>query len=109
MRNYNDEFKRKVVKLHLEEGRTIRSLAEEYEISKASILNLVRDYREECQESHETKQEYDLMTENRRLRKKLEEAPMERYFNTLKNELIYYHSYRGDDSLVKDVSSFAFN
>ena len=80
MRNYNDEFKRKVVKLHLEEGRTIRSLAQEYEISKASASNWVRDYREECQESHETKQEYDLMTENCRLRKKLEEAEKENLF-----------------------------
>ena len=36
-------------------------------------------------------------------------APMERYFNTLKNELIYHHSYRDDNSLDKAVSNFAFN
>ena len=80
MGNYNNEFKKEIVKLHLEEGRTIRSLSEEYEISKASVSNWVRDYREECQENHETKQEYDLMTENRRLRKKLEEAEKENLF-----------------------------
>ena len=80
MRNYNEEYKRKIVKLHLEDGRTIRSLCEEYGISKASVSNWVRDYREECQENHETKQEYDLMVEIRQLQKKLAEAEKENLF-----------------------------
>ena len=40
MRKYFEpEFKKKIVRLHLEDGRTIRSLAAEYSISKASISN----------------------------------------------------------------------
>ena len=40
MRKYFEpEFKKKIVRLHLEDGRTIRSLATEYSISKASISN----------------------------------------------------------------------
>lgn len=35
--NYEPEFKHKIVRLHLEEGRTIASLASEYEISKSAI------------------------------------------------------------------------
>ena len=49
MGNYEAEFKGKIIRLHLEEGRTIRSLADEYDISKASISNWVRNYREKCQ------------------------------------------------------------
>ena len=35
--NYEPEFEKKIVRLHLEEGRTLRGLAEDYGISKASI------------------------------------------------------------------------
>ncbi|SKA78131.1 transposase [Caloramator quimbayensis] len=34
---YEEEFKKKIVRLHLEEGRTLKSLAEEYRVSKAAI------------------------------------------------------------------------
>ncbi len=80
MQNYGTEFKKKIVRLHLEEGRTIRSLSEEYTISKASISNWVRAYREECQTNQETKQEHDYMAENRKLRKQLEEQEKEIQF-----------------------------
>lgn len=49
--NYEPEFKKKIVRLHLEEGRTLRGLAEEYEISKASISIWTKQFREECQEN----------------------------------------------------------
>ncbi len=35
-------------------------------------------------------------------------APMERYFNTLKNELIYHHCYPDEDALYKAVDDFAY-
>ncbi len=80
MGNYETEFKQKIIRLHLEEGRTIRSLTDEYNISKASISNWVKNYREECQTSHEAKEEYDYMKENRKLRKQLEEKEKEILF-----------------------------
>ena len=80
MGNYEAEFKEKIVRLHLEEGRTIRSLADEYDISKASISNWVKNYREECQTNHEANEEYDYMMENRKLRKQLEEKEKEILF-----------------------------
>lgn len=35
-------------------------------------------------------------------------APMERYFNTLKNELIYHHYYHNDNELNEAVNDFAY-
>lgn len=80
MKNYNDEFRKKIVRLYLENGRSIQSLCDEFKISKSGISNWVKKYREECQENTETKSEYDLMTKNLRLRKRLEEAEKENLF-----------------------------
>lgn len=35
-------------------------------------------------------------------------APMERYFNTLKNELINLHSYDTEETLYKAIEDFAY-
>jgi len=35
-------------------------------------------------------------------------APMERYLNTLKNELIYHHYYHNDNELNEAVNNFAY-
>lgn len=78
--HYEEEFKKKLVRLHIEEGRTLVSLSEEYRVSKASISMWVRKYRDECQINHETKEEYDCLTENRNLRKQLEELQKENQF-----------------------------
>ncbi len=77
MFRYDTEVRKRIVRMHLEEGRTIRSLADEYEVSKASISNWVKDYREECQKDHTTKEDYDVMVENRKLRRQLEEQEKE--------------------------------
>jgi len=80
MQQYEKEFKQKIVRLHLEEGRAIRSLADEYGICHGSISNWIKTYREECQTNQETKEDYDLMAVNRNLRKQLEEAKKENEF-----------------------------
>ena len=77
---YEPEFKKQIVRLHLEEGRTIASLQEEYNISKASISNWVNQFRKECQINPEAKEDYDMMKENLRLRKELEELKKENEF-----------------------------
>ena len=35
-------------------------------------------------------------------------APMERYFNTLKNDLIYEHSYKTEESLYQAIEEYAY-
>lgn len=37
MASYNKEFKKRIVRMHSEEGRTIKSLSEEYRISEKGI------------------------------------------------------------------------
>ena len=80
MTHYEIEFKKKIVRLHLEEGRTIKSLAKEYNVCHASISNWVKQFRNECQTNNEAKEEYDYMKENLALRKKLAEMEKENDF-----------------------------
>ena len=74
MASYEEEFKKRIVRMHLEEGRTIKSLSEEYHVSENGIGYWLKKYREECSKNPAAKEEYDLMKENLRLRKELEEA-----------------------------------
>lgn len=78
--SYTPEFKKKIVRLHEEEGRTYKSITAEYGISKASISKWCGQLREECRTSPEIKEEYDSMKEILRLRKELEEAKKENLF-----------------------------
>lgn len=83
-RNYGSEFKKKIVRLHLEQGRTYKSITEEYGVSKASISKWCSEFSNECQEkakiNPESPNEAELMKENLRLRKELEEAKKETLF-----------------------------
>lgn len=71
------EFKKKIVRLH-EEGRTYKSITAEYGVSKASISKWCSKFSKECQakalEAPDLPNEMELMKENLRLRKELEEA-----------------------------------
>ena len=80
MASYNEETRKKIVRLHLEEGRSLKSLSEEFSVSKSGISNWVKKYREECQTNADAKQEYDLRAENLQLRKQLEEMEKENRF-----------------------------
>ena len=78
-KHYEPEFK-KIVRLHLEEGRTLKGLAAEYGVSKASISIWVKQFREECQTNEEAKADYDYMKENLQLKKQLSELQKENDF-----------------------------
>ena len=80
MQTITDETKKKVVKLHIQDGRTISSLSAEYGICHATVSNWVRSYREECQTNDAEKSEYELMQENRKLRQELAQAKKENDF-----------------------------
>lgn len=79
-RKYETEFKNKIIRLHLEEGRTLASLAQEYAVNKASISNWIKSYREECQSNPTMNEEHDYFKENLKLRKQLEELEKENRF-----------------------------
>ena len=82
--HYEQEFKNKIVRLHIEEGRTYKSLTAEYGVSKASISKWCREFSEECQQkalsNPDAQNNLELMKENNRLRKELEEARKENLF-----------------------------
>ena len=78
--HYEPEFKKKIVRLHLEEGRSLKSLAAEYGISHASISNWTKQFREDCQTNEEAKADYDFMKENLKLKKQLAELQKENDF-----------------------------
>jgi len=78
--SYTAEFKKKIVRLHLEEGRTYKSITAEYGVSKASVSKWCSELREECQSSPEAKEEYDSMKENLRLKRENEELRKENSF-----------------------------
>ena len=80
MKHYETEFKKKIVRLHLEEGRSLKSLAAEYNVAHASISNWTRQFRNECQSMEEAQADYDFMKENLRLRKQLAELQKENEF-----------------------------
>ena len=82
--SYTPEFKKKIVHLHEEEGRTYKNITEEYRVSKASISKWCSEFSKECQEkalqNPDTPNELEIIKENRRLRKELEEARKENLF-----------------------------
>lgn len=79
-KQYEPEFKKKIVRLHLEEGRILKGLAVEYGVSKASISIWVKQFREECQTNEEAKADYDFMKENLKLKRQLAELQKENDF-----------------------------
>ena len=79
-KHYEQEFKKKIVRLHLEEGRTLKGLAAEYGVSNASISIWIKQFREECQTNEEAKADYDYMKENLQLKKQLAELQKENDF-----------------------------
>ena len=79
--NYTPEFKKKIIRLHEEEGRTYKSITAEYGVSKASMSKAGYPY---------------------------DNAPMERYFNTLKNECTNLHGFRTEEELYRTVEEFAY-
>lgn len=74
---YDIEFKKKIVRLFLEEGRTKKSISKEFSVSVATISNWVKQFREECLNNEKANDEYNYMKENLKLRKELEESKKE--------------------------------
>lgn len=80
MNRATEETRKDVVRKHIVEGRTLSSLAAEYGVSKATISNWVRRYREECQTNDEEKTQLELMEELRKIRQENTELEKENRF-----------------------------
>ena len=88
MTQFSDATRKKIVKQHIQEGRTLASLAAEYGVSKASISNQVRAYREKCQTDDDAKSQLELMEEVRKLRQ--EKAELEKENDFLKKAAAFF-------------------
>lgn len=88
MQRFSEETKKKVVRLHIQDGRTIASLSAEFGASHATISNWIKNYRQECQHNDEAKSEYDLMQEIRKLRQ--EKIELEKENNFLKKAAAFF-------------------
>ena len=108
-RSYTPEFKKKIVRLHLGEGRTYKSITADYGVSTASISAWCSEFSKECQAKAiadpETKNEAELMKENRRLRKELEDARKENLFLKKRRHSLQRKSIRGLSIYWKSRSS----
>ena len=85
---HTEEEKRTVVRQHIQDARTIDSLAAEYGVCTATISNWVAKYREECQTNKEAKDGYDLMLELRKVRQ--ENAELEKENKFLKKAAAFF-------------------
>lgn len=88
MTHFTDATRKKIVMQHIQDGRTLKSLAAEYGVSQASISNWVRSYREECQTDDEAKTQLELMEEVRKLRQ--EKAELEKENDFLKKAAAFF-------------------
>ena len=68
-RKYEDEFKKRLVKLHIEEGRSMESIKKEYNLSHGILNQWVKNYREEGLTNQNIKKEMDVYEELNRIKK----------------------------------------
>ena len=68
---------KKMVRLVLEEGRTIASVNKEYNLGEGTVRSWSRQFEEEYEKNPEAKDTKDIYEESRRLLKKWEEAEKE--------------------------------
>lgn len=79
-KRYEPEFKKKIVQMVLEQGRTIRSINNEFNLGEGTVRSWIRQFNEECGINPDTQNMKDVYEENRKLRKELEEARKEILF-----------------------------
>lgn len=79
-KKYNQEFKDNIIRLYFKEGRSIKSLNEEYQLGEGTVRKWVRSFQEECEKNPELKNKLAIYEENRQLRKELEELKKENIF-----------------------------
>lgn len=77
---YEPELKEKVLRLYLEEGRTKKSLTEEYNLGQGTITYWLQQHRKECETNPTLQNESEQMREIRRLKKELAESKKENDF-----------------------------
>ena len=76
-KEYEPELKDRILRLHLEEGRTQSSLTKEYGLGQGTISYWLKQRRKECHSNPQLKEQTDAFEENKRLRRELAEKEKE--------------------------------
>ena len=87
-RKYDDEFKKRLVKLHVEDGRSMESIKKEYNLSHGILNKWVKNYREEGITNQIVKKEIDVYEELNKIKKAYAELEKENEF--LKKAAAYF-------------------
>ena len=97
--NYTLEFKKKIIRLRLEEGRTMNSITKEYGISQERVRRWCREFQKECQaqslQNPSSANEAEIMKDNLRLRRELAEKEKEIQFLKKRRHSLQGKSIRG--------------
>lgn len=78
-KKYNKEFKEKIAKLILEDGRTLSSISKEYNIAKSTINGWIKAFEQDCVEC-KYKISPSVLEELKRLKKLTAEIEKENVF-----------------------------
>lgn len=87
-KKYDDSTKEKALRLHLEDGRSVASVTKELHLGQGTLTYWIKKHRNECKVDPVLNEKTDLMTENQRLKKKLEEQ--EKEINFLKKVSAFF-------------------
>ena len=84
-KHISEETKQEILRKHLEEGRTVKSLCDEYFLAHSTVERWITEFRKECQKEPKTNEpktheHSSLYEENRKLRMELEELEKENEF-----------------------------
>jgi transposase len=79
-KRYEPELKEKLIRLHLEEGRSVRSLTEEYRLGQGTLKHWLKERSKEGLTNTLIKEDNASYAENLRLRKELAELQKENAF-----------------------------
>ena len=77
---YEPELKQKVLRLYLEEGRTKKSLTEEYNLGQGTLTYWLQQYRKECDNSPTKREESDSYEVAKSYAKKLKNSKRKMIF-----------------------------
>lgn len=78
--NYDPKLKQLILRLHLEEGRSNKSLTDQYKLGRGTLTYWVKKYREECENNPTKQNESNSYEETKRLRREIEELKKENDF-----------------------------
>ena len=80
MSKYSNELKEKIIRAHLQEGRSQVSLEREYNLGRGTVSRWIKSYNKECQTDNSKKEQKKEYSDYLRLKKENEELKKENDF-----------------------------